>query len=341
MKLTVRQLAIAATIVVSSVAGASALPIENLLKQEIRKVQWERDIQDIPAGPTMRVGSTGERVLMLSKALRAHYSYTKITDVYTEDLANIVRMFQVDAGIQSDGIVGKQTLAILNWDKEDKLAALEFSLEKWNSRDLGNKAVVVNIPAFELIAVENGREAFRSKTIVGRPKHSTPEMISPAFSIKYNPDWNVPPGIHKRYVKKVEAGEMEYFTSQNIQIIRNEDTGEIEKFWQPPSRNSALGLMKIEMKNPHSIYMHDTNERFYFNRSNRARSSGCIRVEKYQELGAWLGDWDVGTIQRRIATDKTHWTGFDEVPVHVVYLTAWPDADGNIQYHRDVYRKQK
>ncbi|MCP4144597.1 MAG: hypothetical protein GY752_04850, partial [bacterium] len=83
MKLTVRQLAIAATIVVSSVAGASALPIENLLKQEIRKVQWERDIQDIPAGPTMRVGSTGERVLMLSKALRAHYSYTKITDVYT------------------------------------------------------------------------------------------------------------------------------------------------------------------------------------------------------------------------------------------------------------------
>ena len=66
MKLTVRHLAIAATIVVSSVAGASALPIENLLKQEIRKVQWERDIQDIPAGPTMRVGSTGERVLMLS-----------------------------------------------------------------------------------------------------------------------------------------------------------------------------------------------------------------------------------------------------------------------------------
>ena len=87
MKLTVRQLAIAATILVSSVAGASALPIENLLKQEIRKVQWERDIQDIPAGPTMRVGSTGERVLMLSKALRAHYSYTKITDVYDENLA--------------------------------------------------------------------------------------------------------------------------------------------------------------------------------------------------------------------------------------------------------------
>ena len=324
-----------------SASAATALPVEKLLKKEILKVQQEQDIQDIPQGPTLRVGSTGERVLMLSKALKARYRYTKITDVYTEDLASIVRQFQVDSGIQSDGVVGEQTLSIINWDKEDKLAALQFSLEKWNSRDLGDKAVVVNIPAFELVAVENGREVIRSKTIVGRPKHRTPEMISPAYSIKYNPDWTVPPGIHKRYVKKVEAGEMEYFTSQDIQIIRNEETGEIEKFWQPSGMSNALGLMKIEMKNPHSIYMHDTNERFYFNRSNRARSSGCIRVEKYQELGAWLGEWDVSTIQRRIETGKTHWTGFEEVPVHVVYMTAWPNANGKIEYHRDVYRKQK
>ena len=337
-KKVITAVAIIASISASAVA---ALPVEKLLEKEIRKVERERDVEDIPAGPTLRVGSTGERVLLLSKFLKHHYRYTKITDVYTEDLASIVRQFQVDAGIQSDGIVGKQTLAAINWDKEDKLAALRFSLEKWGERDLGDKAVVVNIPAYELVAVENGREVLRSKTIVGRPKHSTPEMISPAFSIKYNPDWNVPPGIHKRYVKKVEAGEMEYFTSQNIQIIRNEETGEIEKFWQPPSRRNALGLMKIEMKNPHSIYMHDTNEKFYFNRDYRARSSGCIRVEKYQELGAWLGEWDISTVQRRIKSGKTHWTGFEEVNVHVVYLTAWPDANGKIQYHRDVYRKQR
>src|SRR5690349_6213941 len=43
--------------------------------------------------------------------------------------------------------------------------------------------VLVNIPAFELIAIEDGRPVLHSRVIVGTPATPTPELLSSLYSV--------------------------------------------------------------------------------------------------------------------------------------------------------------
>src|SRR3972149_3000095 len=58
------------------------------------------------------------------------------------------------------------------------------------------------------------------------------------------------------------------------------------KFRQDPGPHNALGLVRINMPNKHSVYMHDTPLKQLFSQSARAFSSGCVRVQKVLEPGA-------------------------------------------------------
>ena len=60
------------------------------------------------------------------------------------------------------------------------------------------------------------------------------------------------------------------------------------KFRQDPGPFNALGVVRINMPNKHSVYMHDTPLKQLFGQSARAFSSGCVRVEKVQRAHAWL-----------------------------------------------------
>ena len=53
---------------------------------------------------------------------------------------------------------------------------------------------------------------------------------------------------------------------------------------QDPGPNNALGRVKIMFPNEHHVYLHDTPHQKLFERSARATSSGCIRVERPLEL---------------------------------------------------------
>ena len=114
------------------------------------------------------------------------------------------------------------------------------------------------------------------------------------------------------------------------------------KFRQDPGPQNALGVVRINMPNKHSVYMHDTPLKRLFGQSARAFSSGCVRVEKVSELVAWLlseqKGWTLEKVEAQIASGqklnvKLIWA----VPVHFVYLTAFVGANGLAEFRPDIY----
>ncbi len=57
---------------------------------------------------------------------------------------------------------------------------------------------------------------------------------------------------------------------------------------QDAGAGNALGALRIDMPNPHSVYMHDTNHKELFSADHRFHSSGCARVAEVRDLATWL-----------------------------------------------------
>ena len=114
------------------------------------------------------------------------------------------------------------------------------------------------------------------------------------------------------------------------------------KFRQDPGPQNALGLVRINMPNKHSVYLHDTPLKSLFSQSARAFSSGCVRVERVFELAAWLlgtqKGWDLARVEEQVAGgQKLDVKLAKPVPVHFVYLTAFASTNGVAHFRPDIY----
>jgi murein L,D-transpeptidase YcbB/YkuD len=88
--------------------------------------------------------------------------------------------------------------------------------------------------------------------------------------------------------------------------------------------------------------MHDTPSKYLFKREKRAFSHGCIRLQKPRELLRTFSSFnesvDFEKAQKILKGRKKTFINLDEkVPVDVIYLTAWVDYDGVLQFRDDVY----
>lgn len=172
------------------------------------------------------------------------------------------------------------------------------------------KFVVVNIPSFELIAFENGTPVLRSRVVVGRKATPTPELATAIAAVKFNPSWTPTPAM-----------------------VRWEGAR-----FMPPGPHNPLGRVLFELDNDQLIFMHDTNDRSYFDRASRAFSHGCVRVEQARELAAWALDMTPPEIDAAIAAGATRRVPLAaEIPTRLVYRTRFPDAAGRLVDHPDVY----
>jgi murein L,D-transpeptidase YcbB/YkuD len=105
---------------------------------------------------------------------------------------------------------------------------------------------------------------------------------------------------------------------------------------------NALGAVKIDMPNPYSVYMHDTNQRNLFSDDYRFDSHGCSRVDNVRDLAAWLlkdvPQWNRAAIDAAIASGQRHDIHLPKkFPVAWIYLTAWMTRDQTIQFRNDIY----
>lgn len=291
--------------------------------------------------------------------LRGRLGLDDSIDVYDEELKQAVKAFQKNNGLGADGVAGKNTLSLLNRSPKNRLQTLAINMERyrWNYTPEGNY-VWVNIPAYKM-AVRNGnKKLFQSNVIVGRPKRPTPIFSDTLENVVLAPYWNVPSTIFKE--DKLPKLRKNPNAFSNMQVIST-STGKIVsassvnwanggtgyRLRQKPGPRNALGRMKFLFPNKHAIYLHDTPGKKLFKKSRRAFSSGCIRVERADDLALFLLN-DIGYDKKRIKKEsrrsKEKWIKLGEnrrYPVFLDYYTAWVDDNGEVRYSNDIYGYDK
>ena len=216
-----------------------------------------------------------------------------------------------------------------------KINRIRLNLDRWRwlPRDLGQKYIIVNVPAYHATLVENGVTRWKHRAIAGAMKTPTPQLTAMATGVVLNPWWEVPTSISKEVAGK--AGFV---------AVKGKD-GKVQRWRQPPGPSNALGQMKFVMYNQYNIYLHDTNARSRFNSQVRALSHGCIRTENIHDLAAELGSDDAGEwtrdkIDEVLASKKTVEAKFIKpLPVYIVYFSAAALTDGTIVNYDDVYKR--
>jgi L,D-transpeptidase YcbB len=110
-----------------------------------------------------------------------------------------------------------------------------------------------------------------------------------------------------------------------------------------------LGYVKFNLPNKWDIYLHDTPHREDFGKKDRAKSSGCIRVQQPKEMAEFIlmelngKRYPIERIDSVITTKKTRYEVLsNKIPVHIVYLTAFEDSkNARIHFIPDIYKRDR
>ncbi len=293
--------------------------------------------------------------LMISGDLPQSAGMSASFDSYVD---GAVKRFQARHGLPADGVMGEFTIKAMNVSADTRLRQLETNLVRLQSMsgDLGRRYVMVNIPAAYIEAVDNGRVALRNTAIVGKIDRPTHAINSKIYEVILNPYWTAPRSIVEKDIVPLMRKDPTYLTRNNIRLFDgngNEVSPETVDwnapkapnlmFRQDPGKINAMSSTKINFHNPHNEYMHDTPQQGLFNKLMRFESSGCIRVQNVRDLTNWLLNetpgWDRQNMERVIASRvSTPIKLAEEVPVYIVYITAWSAADGVVQFRDDIYQ---
>lgn len=300
----------------------------------------------IPEGALLREGNNGERVRLLRQRLGLSDG-----EDFDAELADEVRDFQQDHGLDDDGLVGKQTLAALNGPAPENGPLLRLNLER--ARALPSpwtRHVVVNAASAQLTYYEDGEEAGSMKVVVGTPETPTPMLAGMVRYATLNPYWNVPVDLAQRNIapavlKGASLKEMGYEVlsdwSANARLLHPDsvdwqavaDGQQSIRLRKLPSKDNAMGEVKFMFPNDLGIYLHDTPARQLFEHDARQFSNGCVRLEDADRLGEWLfGE----SLEASSDQPEEHRPLPRPVPVYLTYLTAAPES-GTIAYMDDVY----
>jgi murein L,D-transpeptidase YcbB/YkuD len=210
---------------------------------------------------------------------------------------------------------------------------LRVNMERWRwmPRSIATSYLYVNVPSYKLRVVQDGVQLSSYDVVVGAKDTPTPQMVSPTGSLVVNPAWYVPASIVRKSGLRAGKGG---FTGR-----RNSDGS--YTVIQPPGPRNALGRIKFNLDNDQAIYLHDTNAKSAFNRTQRALSHGCVRVKDIDQLAAELmsqGQGDPGTLDEALARAQTATLRLPQTwPVYIVYFTADADESGDVATYGDPY----
>jgi len=324
---------------------------------------WE----PVRGAANLRIGKSDERV----PALRRHLVLTgdlagntpPDESRYDRELDAAVKQFQWRHGLEADGVVGVETLAALNVPATTRAAQIAENLRllREPQYQFGERAIVVNVAAFELTVIDGGKEVFRSRTIVGEPGRETPRLVSELKWLEINPTWSVPERIAvEEIMPQLRLNGADYLNKRGIRLYdwnwRELDATTFDmtafdgdslpfKLRQDPGPRNPLGNVKFMFPNEEEIYLHDTRQRRLFEQQNRALSHGCVRVDGAAQLAAFLlaeEGWTADRYDRVLKSGETYRVKLSNpMPIFIVTRTAWVDADNNVQFRNDPYEGDK
>ncbi len=322
----------------------------------------------VPQGETLKLGDRGDSVRLLRERLRVTGDIPDSDSVDNPDLfdSNLeagVKAFQERHGLEADGKVGKKTFAALNVPVAQRIDQIRINMERvrWIYQDLPNDFLLADIAGFHVYLVKDGAEAWSARAQVGQPYRKTPVFRADMTYLEFNPTWTVPPTILTKDILPKLRKDPGYLERKDMVVLERSgkavDSAGID--WsavsargfpymirQQPGPKNALGRVKFMFPNPHAVYLHDTPSKSLFERSERAFSSGCIRVENPFALAELLLDdeqkWNQESIQQVLDGKQTQKVTLAKpLPVLLLYWTAEVGEDGRVYFREDIYGRDE
>lgn len=279
-----------------------------------------------------------------------------------ESLKKAIQKFQKRQGLKADGFVNTATLKELNVPVETRIGQIAINMERlrWLPEENGSRYILVNIADFDLEVMEAGRVVMNMPIVVGKQNQRTAVFSGKMTYIELNPYWNIPQSIAVKEILPSVKKDITYLDRKRIKVIeywqRQERLVNPAKvnwsrlneenlryyFRQDYGPGNALGRVKFMFPNKFDIYLHDTPERHLFKRTRRTFSHGCIRIARPVALAEYLLKedlrWDRQKILAEIGKGKRQILRLKEpIDVHILYLTAWVDRHGEMQFRPDIY----
>jgi len=260
------------------------------------------------------------------------------SNVFTKAMSAAVSEYQSRHNMAVTGTLTPETVDALNVTPEVRAAQIAANLERfrWMPRALGERYIMVNVPAFKVAAYDSGRKTLEMKVIVGMEYEgrATPVFADSMEYVVFRPYWNVTPTIQatefaNKSPEQMAAGGYEYYKDGGVTRIR-----------QVPGPKNALGLVKFLFPNDFNIYLHDTPNDELFKKDVRAFSHGCIRLEKPDEMAAYVLGWDMDRVHAAMnGSDNKTITLPRKIPVYITYFTTYVNDDGKLYFGNDLYKR--
>ncbi len=314
----------------------------------------------VPAG-SLQPGQSGQAVIALRNRLfEMGYMGRSATSVYDAEIQAAVQLFQIAHGLEPDGVAGAGTMREINRSIDERLPSIIVAMERerWLNVDRGDRHVLVNLTDFSAAIIDDGRERFRTRSVVGAntSDRRTYEFSDMMEYMEINPNWNLPRSISvSQYIPAImanpaAAGHLQLIDGRgNVvprSVLSTVSASSAATFpfdlRQPPGPGNALGRVKFMFPNAHAIYLHDTPAKSLFAHEVRMYSHGCVRLND-------PFDFAYALLERQVDDPKTYFdTILDSwqltrveletpIPVHIIYRTAFTTAKGQINFRQDHY----
>jgi murein L,D-transpeptidase YcbB/YkuD len=281
----------------------------------------------------------------------------------TATLTAAVKAYQQENNLKVDGKAGPMVVKSLNNNDQEKFRIIAINMDRYKQLPdtMPQRYVWVNIPAFRLRVWDNDTLRLESKIIVGQPQTRTPLLTSTLTNFIIFPQWTVPYSIiFKEMLPKIR-NNVAYLDKQNLMVVDKNDSiidphsinwFKLSKNYFPyllkqrEGDDNSLGIIKFNFRNKYSVYLHDTNARSLFSRTNRALSHGCVRVQQWDKLSRYLVENDSlrykpDTLASWIKRKEKHTVYFSrKIPIFIRYITC-EALDGRLVFSDDIYAEDK
>lgn len=292
---------------------------------------------------TIQLGETSALVQHIRKRLtKTDETNAKDTSsIFDKNLEIDIIGFQTRNGLKPDGKIGLATLNALNVTVQERIRQIKVNLERCLQlpENFGDKYILVNIPAFELIAMKKNTPVFSSKIVTGKSSNKTAIFKGTMQYVVFAPYWNIPKSIMYKEILPAIAKHPGYLEENQMEWFDG-------KIRQRPGPWNALGGVKFIFPNAYHIYMHDTPAKTLFNEITRAFSHGCIRIEDPVNMALFLledqKEWNREKVIEAMNIEKETVVFLKEkTMVYIIYFTAFIDEKGKIHFRKDIYGRDR
>lgn len=285
-------------------------------------------------------------------------------------LSSAIKQYQKTKGLTADGKIGNNIIKNLNLTGKQKFNTIAITLDKYKllPEVMPPKYIWVNLPAYHLKVWSADTIVLESKIICGKPNTPTPILTSAISDLVLYPTWTVPTSIISKEMLPGLKRNTSYLARKGLYLLngKGEKINPANINWakytkgipyriqQGSGDGNALGVIKFNFKNPFSVYLHDTNQRYLFKNSVRSLSHGCVRVQEWQKLANFLIRNDSMNLKRNDSmhynTDSIiNWIAHKEkhtievknkMPLYIRYFSC-ENINGSIKFYDDIYGEDK